>query len=286
MRRAVKNTSQADKLAAALDAATNFEGEKQLGHLLLLPTEIRSQILIRFQGSLISIVCVLHPADRFIHINDSNKDVENNLLPISTPRLVLQFDVSFNHTSNLVSSPVGYLYEYHPADTLTEALKIVKHFFFPHIYHKAYMCINTGKRFSPRALSTSFWSSNFTSDWHGLFYGGGHWGTEYLGAGSKLIEARDSSKYQEHQTSTGPLLDEQNRKFLQGYTDHFELAEKPLGVFISNDPKVLEAAGNTCIQATNKKIAVGFAFLRDQEYWIWLKNGQFLHIKPEQVKVL
>lgn len=281
-RTATKNDYSAqDKLLAALDAAKTVEGT-QLGHLLLLPSEIKKRVLIRHKNSTtISIVCVLLPKDRKIHIQGC--DVENNLLDISTPKLVFQCDIPFNAQHNLVSRGTGYLYEYHGGDSLIESLAAVKHFFFPHVYHKAYMCISYGRNLSPRALSLSFWASNFTNDWHGLFYGGSHWSSTHLGADAKVIQATDPSKYQEHQTSTSTVLDEKNRTFLKEYTNHFELEEKPLGVFISNNKEVLDAAGNTCI---NGKVAVGFVFLRDQNYWVWLKNGQFLHLKPEQVKVL
>ena len=283
IRRATQNGySPQDKLLAALNAAKTIKEIRQLGHLLLLPTEIKSKVLIRSQGNLISIVCVLNPKDRLIHINADN--VEENLLPISTPNLVFQCDIPFSKTHNLVSRGTGYLYEYHRADTLTEALKTVKHFFFPHVYHKAYMCISCGKNLSPRALSLSFWASNFTNDWHSLFYGGSHWGSDVLGADAKLVAAPSPDKYQEHQTSTSPSLDKKNRDFLQGYTDHFELEEKPLGVFISNDKEVVKAAKKeNCISSD---IVTGFVFLRNQDYWVWLKNGQFLHLKPEQVKIL
>lgn len=279
-RKATKNNySPQDKLLAALEAAESFEGTQQLGHLLLLPSKIKDKVLIRYRETTISIVCVLQPKDRLIHINTS--DVEENLLPISTPNLVFQFDFSFNRSSNLVSSPVGYLYQYHPTATLSEALKVVTHFFFPHVYHTAYLCVNYGRNLSPRAHSISFWSSNFTNNWTTCYR---TWGPANLGADSKLIDPSSPDKYQEHQTSTSPLINEQNRKFLEGYTDHFELEEKPLGVFISNDKEVVKAAKkDNCISGD---IVTGFAFLRNQDYWVWLKNGQFLRLKPEQVKIL
>jgi len=285
MRRATKNIlSPKEKLEASLKAAKTFEKETQLGHVMLLPSKIEGRVMLRHKksaySSTLSTICVLPPEDRVIHLRGN--DAENDILNISTPKLIYQYDIPINKVNNTVSSGNGHLFKVDSKAgmPLVEALKTVTQFFFPHVYFAGskggHMCITHGATYSPRALNTKFWSSNFTKNWRQTY--GASWD---LGTDGVLYPATTPSEFQKHQESVSPVIDGKNRRTLNTYSDYFELFEKPVGVFASTDAEVLEK-----VEEKIDGIVTGFAFLRDQDYWVWLKDGQFLQITPQQVKVL
>lgn len=284
MRRVTKNIlSPQEKVAKALAEATVFAGANQLGSIMFLPTQIESRVALRYikdcYGSIIpQIVCVISPRDRQLHIYGD--DPANDIVPISTPKLVFAYDAVFDKENNRVRSGKGRLFKTKSKSDqpLLEALKEVDQYFFPHVYFNSpsngYMCTRC-QPYSPRAINTRFWTSNFSKNWKNTY--NADWS---FGAGSTFYPATKPADYQRHQETYCPYRSKTSRSWLAAYSNYFELSEKPKGIFISSNPEIVEQANENI-----NGIVVGFAFLRDQTYWVWLKDGQFLRLKPEQVKV-
>jgi len=271
-----------EKLLAALETATTFKGNHSLGRILLLPTKIESGVLLRYKegiyDSKIAITCKLPPQERVIHLNDS--DPANNLLTLQTPRLLFNFETLLH-----LDGGKGFLYKHGGGESTTEALKSLQHFFFPHIYHSGYVCTYITCK-SPRSLNTRFWTSNFNTYWHRLYCAGNRWKKADLGDDANLIPGQKPSDYQAHMDSTSPKLDKENRETQNSFTNYLEIDEKPFGVFISQNKKVIKATKSNTISMGNTTLIMGFVFFKDQDYWVWLKDGSFLHLKPEQAGII
>ncbi|MFQ5561479.1 MAG: hypothetical protein ACE5FU_12975, partial [Nitrospinota bacterium] len=258
--------------------------------VLLLPTKIDNQVLIRYRtnaGSRISIVCRLQSQKRTLHLNQPRRPE----FKVTTPKLILAYDVSLPKIQSYGNT--GYLFlSDKEQPTLAGSLKHIKAYFFPHVYRRsAYMCLTNRKHGSPRTLNNVFWGSSFYTGWHAHIRFGAH--------GNKCCKVAGAAKqdYQLIQKTTCATDTKTMRGFLQTYTDFFETDKKPMGVFLSDNKALLEKAGkgNSIAtstkdrysnKTTSRKFIAGFAFSDKKHWWIYLKDGSFLKLTPKQVKIM
>lgn len=280
-----------------LKEAKAFTGEN-LGSILLLPSHTKKGALIQYklngnnycktQTLILSIISNIEPQNREITFQEWDwrlgKQPPRNIL---TPALLYQFDVNIDNYC--LSRPMGYFYRPSGQDLLSEEIKNLTHYFFPHVYFDAHLCYRS--RFeitSPRNLYNAFWTSEFSPDWEASYSPLDDWEP---GSGGILKSASSPDHYQEFQTSASPMLDAEHQKFLSNYTIFMETVEKPMGIFVTTDLKITSTLDIDDLIINEKghdgklNCAVGFAFYRNNEYWIWLKSNKFLRFKPEQLKL-
>jgi len=288
-----KPTKKAETKPAKKHKIVSFKGSSELGKVLLLPSKIDDQVLIRYRNSTsqfspshrISIVCRLKEQKRTLFLNKPSRPK----FEVTTPKLVLAYDVDSSKLSG--AGNTGYLFlSDDEQPTLAASLKTVKAYFFPHVYRSsAYMCLTNRRHGSPRTLNNVFWGSSFYVGWHQHMEYGKH---------PNCCKVRGTAKqdYQLIQESVCKADTKTMRGFLGCYTDFFETDKKPMGVFLSANKSLLEKVDDAnhldlsskdgySGKVISKKFVAGFAFSDGEHWWIYLKDKSFLKLTTEQIKV-
>jgi len=145
-----------------------FKTTDQLGEVRLLPSDIESKVLISTKNKhhpnnvswrynylprpLFSVFCLIKPKIRGI-TSLSGKVIKD----VKTPAAIFQYN--FIDLRLKARKNIGYLYQQpstKKCNTLSEMLKYVEGFHFPHIYENAYMCLANRNHDSPRVLNNIF----------------------------------------------------------------------------------------------------------------------------------
>jgi len=290
-------------------APIELPGSACIGKVLLLPSGIKPDVGIRYKlhtgyyyRITLSCVCLLEPSIQIVSVSDQNKiygnrnygnkeKVEAVSLEVPVPELLYVTDLNYLHTGELCGgyseSPRGYLFRYDTQKSLVESYATAEQYFFPHIYHDAHLCLMAEGR-SPRQILSYFWSSNFHSDWWGLF--DQHRTDAFTGKGGNLVVADGPQNYLKYQNEAkAPKLDKLHRTFLSSYTNHLHIQARPLGIFTSFElaDKTDATIKHSSTTYGDMGVLVGFAFhANDGHCWVYTKDKRLIRLRPEQVKVV
>lgn len=260
-----------------------FKARKHLGEVRFLPSDIDPRVLIRYKKETkklghyyisygtcneFSVVCLLNPRKRDV-VNvyyDTGTGIIGNRITkgIKTPKIIFQYD--FNYLNLHQKLNFGYMFRPDKnRPTLSEMLKHPKAFNFPHVYDNAYMCLSNRNHDSPRVLNNVFWDSRFNPGW---------------GRGKK--SGTSKAVYEDYIARKNSSRDSVHKTFLAKYINFFETDKKPLAIFVSKNPQILAKAKSSLIPG--KELVVGFAWLAEGRWWVYLKNNTFLRFTPRQIK--
>ena len=278
-----------------------IEGNACVGDVFLLPSGIEPRVGLRCKSTasyyspniLLSCVTLLKPATQVVSVDDQNEiyggkgPVSPTQLEVPVPELMYVADINFAPRGHeyYPERVQGYLFRYDNSVPLPDAYGSVEHYFFPHIYHDAHLCVMSSPT-TPRQLLSYFWSSNFHNNWWDLFdnYRDGNF------EGGNLVIADGPSNYIKYQNEAkAPILDKKHQGFLAGYTDHLHVEAKPIGVFASH--ALVDDSEATIVSSKpgydDFKLFTGFAFhANDGHCWVYTKDQRLLRLRPEQVKVV
>lgn len=270
-------------------------GGSVLGSVLLLPSGIHPEVSLRYKqggsynpGVTLSCVMKLRACERTVSVGNQNQlydgyadNADITELKVPVPELLYVADLPYT-TYRTKPAIRSYLYRYDTEKCIQEALPTIEHYFFPHIYHDAHMCLIT-EAYSPREMLSYFWSSNFHNDWWNLF--DIHRRKNFDDDG--LVKASGADTYVKYQNEArSAYMNSNHQGFVQTYTDYYKVDAKPLGIFVNRNPHP-EFSDRLSTANDDFSIFAGFAFhANDGHCWIYAKDKTLYRLRPEQVQVV